>query len=253
MKTFLISIMSIAIIAVLVVSCDSKDKKTPEYAKNRIENMVDKRDKKCPEQIDAYTILESVTIDSENICYHYRIEDDFSRYFSISKWRGNMLELRKMEYKQDPTYVEYLIAAGLQEKHVFMKLRSPGRIGESVISPEEICESEFVNSVHDKYNIGVSSNMQDIDDNYTSAETDNGNYNSSEFEDDSPVRGDHLYCDDVDGYVNIRKEPNSKSEILEVLYFGKEYAEFIAQKGDWYQVRYKGKIGFVHYEHVHAD
>lgn len=55
-----------------------------------------------------------------------------------------------------------------------------------------------------------------------------------------------VYSDAYDGFVNVRKGPSSKADIIEVMYNGKEGAKLLAVHNKWwYKVQYKGKTGYV--------
>ena len=48
-----------------------------------------------------------------------------------------------------------------------------------------------------------------------------------------------------DGYVNIRKQPTVASDTIGRLFVGGEGAEYLGTSGEWYQVLYHGKKGYV--------
>jgi Bacterial SH3 domain. len=55
-----------------------------------------------------------------------------------------------------------------------------------------------------------------------------------------------VYADAYDGFVNVRKTPSTKSEIIEVMYNNKEGAKLLAIHNKWwYRVQFKGKTGYV--------
>lgn len=60
----------------------------------------------------------------------------------------------------------------------------------------------------------------------------------------------YVYSDDPDGYVNVRKQPNSHCDIVAVMYNNGDGAAFIEKSGNWYKISYKGKVGYVHKDHV---
>ena len=55
-----------------------------------------------------------------------------------------------------------------------------------------------------------------------------------------------VYSNADDGFVNIRKEPNAKADILSALYNGKEGANLLEGGNKyWYKVEKDGVIGYV--------
>lgn len=57
------------------------------------------------------------------------------------------------------------------------------------------------------------------------------------------------YVKDNDGYVNLRKNPNVKSTILQEVY-NKEYVSVIDSINNWYKVKYDKNVGFIHKSRV---
>ena len=54
-----------------------------------------------------------------------------------------------------------------------------------------------------------------------------------------------VYASSTDGYVNVRKQPTVKSEILGKLVKGDQGAEYVKTEGEWYQIKYQGQTGYV--------
>ena len=54
-----------------------------------------------------------------------------------------------------------------------------------------------------------------------------------------------VFAHSEDGYVNIRKQPTVASDTLGRLIMGGEGAEYLGTSGEWYQVLYHGKKGYV--------
>ena len=54
-----------------------------------------------------------------------------------------------------------------------------------------------------------------------------------------------LFIHDSDGFVNLRKQPNSQSEII-LKIKSNEMVNIIATENNWFKIYYKGNIGYVH-------
>ncbi len=50
---------------------------------------------------------------------------------------------------------------------------------------------------------------------------------------------------DPDGYTNVREEKNSRSKILFKINKGEEF-KVLSKKGDWWEIEFKDKTGFIH-------
>jgi len=59
----------------------------------------------------------------------------------------------------------------------------------------------------------------------------------------APVK--KVFACSADGYVNVRREPSVKSEILGKLTTDGPGANYVATEGDWYQIEYDGVKGYV--------
>lgn len=66
----------------------------------------------------------------------------------------------------------------------------------------------------------------------------------------------HLYNTSSDDYVNIRSAPGTSSKVVRRWYVNDESSDntavFISASGNWYKVRYKGTVGYVHFSQVQA-
>lgn len=64
---------------------------------------------------------------------------------------------------------------------------------------------------------------------------------------------EHGAINDSDGYTNLRKEPNTNSEILEKINTG-EKVEILSKKDSWYLVKTSaGKTGYVYNSKILID
>ena len=54
-----------------------------------------------------------------------------------------------------------------------------------------------------------------------------------------------VFARSADGYVNVRRSPSVKSEILGKLTTDGPGANYVATEGDWYQIEYDGVKGYV--------
>lgn len=59
------------------------------------------------------------------------------------------------------------------------------------------------------------------------------------------VASPRVYSNCYDGYLNVRAQPTSKSQILARLNNGSEGAELLGVEGNWSKVRVNGVVGYV--------
>ncbi len=58
----------------------------------------------------------------------------------------------------------------------------------------------------------------------------------------------YIEADAYDGILNVRRSASAKSSIVEIMDNG-DRAEYIGRTGNWYKVRYRGTVGYVHRNH----
>lgn len=68
-----------------------------------------------------------------------------------------------------------------------------------------------------------------------------------------PSSAEQVYSTSDDGYLNIRKEPSAKAEIIGRLKTGGEGAKYLGEQNGWYKVDYYGAIGYVNSKFAKYD
>lgn len=69
----------------------------------------------------------------------------------------------------------------------------------------------------------------------------------------APVSQKMVYSQDSDGWVNVRAQANSSSEILGVLYNGGDGVPYVGRSGNWIKVNYNGRTGYIHKDHCYVN
>lgn len=59
-----------------------------------------------------------------------------------------------------------------------------------------------------------------------------------------------VYSISTDGFVNVRKTPNTSSKIIGVLATNRKGAVLLSSKGTWWKVRVDNVVGYVHSKYV---
>uniref|UniRef100_UPI0039A6D05A SH3 domain-containing protein n=1 Tax=Ornithobacterium rhinotracheale TaxID=28251 RepID=UPI0039A6D05A len=63
----------------------------------------------------------------------------------------------------------------------------------------------------------------------------------------------HAKINDPDGYINLRKEKSTQSEVIQIINSG-ESIEVLDNSDEWFEVKTKdGNIGFVHKSRVKTE
>lgn len=62
-----------------------------------------------------------------------------------------------------------------------------------------------------------------------------------------------VYSVSDDGFLNIRREPSAKAEIVGRLKTNGEGAKYLGEKGGWYKVEYYGAVGYVNSKFARYD
>ena len=73
---------------------------------------------------------------------------------------------------------------------------------------------------------------------------------SVEQEDVQEGKAVYVYSASSDGFVNIRKEPSAKSDVVGGLVNQGPGAKLLERNGNWYKVDYDGKVGYVNSKYV---
>ncbi len=64
------------------------------------------------------------------------------------------------------------------------------------------------------------------------------------------VGWEEAIINDPDGYINIHKDPNAKSEVIFKIYKDQTFLVFVVDNKDWWSVDYKSQRGYIHKSRV---